>query len=180
MGNLGVVIAVMLLAQLRLHVGPVLPCMVAVHSSLMHQHAVPNMTSGRSVYSFTYQKSRHACLSNSFAVQLLLIDKTHLHVWDLARDHFVARKRISQQPLLAIFKSSGRCEFGVVSATAVDIWRVEQDLDYSIVLGGHTGPVIAVHAVNGAMVSPRITAAYAHHCCTPPAETDWPQPPQLW
>ncbi len=73
----------------------------------------------------------------------MLIDKSHLHVWDLARDRFVARKRISQQPLLAIFKSSGRCEFGVISGVAVDVWRVEQDLDYRIVLGGHTGPVIA-------------------------------------
>ena len=85
-------------------------------------------------------------------MQLLLIDRSHLHVWDLAADRFVARKRISQHPLLAIFKSSGRGEFGVVSATAVNIWRVEQDLDYRIVLGGHTGPVIAVHAVNGATV----------------------------
>ena len=86
-------------------------------------------------------------------MQLLVIDKNHLHVWDLARDHFVARKRISQHPLLAIFKSSGKGEFGMVSAGAVDIWRVEQDLDYRIVLGGHTGPVIALHAVNGALVS---------------------------
>ncbi len=86
-------------------------------------------------------------------MQLLVIDKNHLHVWDLARDHFVARKRISQHPLLAIFKSSGKGEFGVVSAGAVDIWRVEQDLDYRIVLGGHTGPVVALHAVNGALVS---------------------------
>ena len=85
-------------------------------------------------------------------MQLLLIDRSHLHVWDLASDRFVARKRISQQPLLAIFKSSGRGEFGLVSATAVNIWRVEQDLDYRIVLGGHTGPVIAVHAVNAAWV----------------------------
>ena len=94
----------------------------------------------------------YACTDTCFAVQLLLIDKHHLHVWDLTRDCFVARKRISQQPLLAIFKSSGRCEYGVVSATAVDIWRVDQDLDYCIVLGGHMGPVIAVHAVNGALV----------------------------
>lgn len=65
----------------------------------------------------------------------------------------MARKRISQHPLLAIFKSSGKGEFGVVSAGAVDIWRVEQDLDYRIVLGGHTGPVVALHAVNGALVS---------------------------
>ncbi|KAL0022030.1 hypothetical protein WJX77_007822 [Trebouxia sp. C0004] len=83
--------------------------------------------------------------------QLLVIDKNHLHVWDLARDHFVARKRISQHELLAIFKSSGKGEFGVVSAGAVDIWRVEQDLDYRIVLGGHTEPVIALLAVNGTM-----------------------------
>ncbi|KAL3145424.1 hypothetical protein ABBQ38_001669 [Trebouxia sp. C0009 RCD-2024] len=83
--------------------------------------------------------------------QLLLIDRHHLHVWDLAGDRFVARKRISQQPLLAIFKSSGRGEYGLVSATAVTVWRIEQDLDYRIVLGGHTGPVIAVHAVNGAV-----------------------------
>ena len=85
-------------------------------------------------------------------MQLLLIDRSHLHVWDLVADRFLARKRISQQTLLAIFKSSGRGEFGVVSATAVNIWRVEQDLDYRIVLGGHTGPVIAVHAVNGTTV----------------------------
>ena len=114
-------------------------------------------------------------------MQLLLIDKNRLHVWDLARDHFVACKRISQQPLLAIFKSSGRCEFGVVSATAVDIWRVEQDLDYSIVLGGHTGPVIAVHAVNGAMVSPFITAAISlYSCMSSPAQALRLQPPRLW
>lgn len=86
-------------------------------------------------------------------MQLLVIDKNHLHVWDLARDHFVARKSISQHPLLAIFKSSGKGEFGIVSAGAVDIWKVEQDLDYRIVLGGHTGPVVALHAVNGALVS---------------------------
>lgn len=73
----------------------------------------------------------------------------------------MARKRISQQPLLAIFKSSARCEYGVVSATAVDTWRVEQDLDYRIVLGGHTGPVIAVHAVNGAVVR---CYPCMHHC----------------
>lgn len=96
--------------------------------------------------------SCYACLQRCHAVQLLLIDRGHLHVWDLASDRFIARKCISQQPLLAIFKSSGRGEFGVVTATAVNIWRVEQDLDYRIVLGGHTGPVIAVHAVNGASV----------------------------
>ena len=89
----------------------------------------------------------------SRVLQLLLIDKHHLHVWDLVRDRFVARKRISQQPLIAIFKASSKGEFGVVSGSAVDMWRVEQDLNYRIVLGGHTGPVIAVHPVNGAPVS---------------------------
>ena len=93
------------------------------------------------------------CRSSTVVMQLRVIDKNHLHVWDLARDHFVARKRISQHPLLAIFKSSGKGEFGIVFAGAVDIWRVEQDLDYRIVLGGHTGPVIALHAVNGSLVS---------------------------
>ncbi|KAA6427784.1 MAG: hypothetical protein FRX49_02447 [Trebouxia sp. A1-2] len=52
--------------------------------------------------------------------QLLVIDKNHLHVWDLARDHFVARKRISQHPLLAIFKSSGKGEIGVAESEAQD------------------------------------------------------------
>ena len=88
-----------------------------------------------------------------FVVQLLLIDKHHLHVWDLVRDRFVARKRISQQPLFAIFKTHSKGEFGVVSGCAVDMWRIEQDLNYRIVLGGHTGPVVAVHPVNGAVVS---------------------------
>ena len=78
----------------------------------------------------------------------------------------MARKRISQQPLLAIFKSSGRGEFGVVSATAVNIWRVEQDLDYRVVFGGHTGPVIAVQAVNGAVVCcPGMPQETACLCC---------------
>ena len=86
------------------------------------------------------------------SLQLLLIDKNHLHVWDLTHDRFIARERISQQPLLAIFKASGRGEFGVVSPSAVDIWRVDQDLDYRVVLGGHTGPVIAVHTVKGELV----------------------------
>lgn len=85
-------------------------------------------------------------------MQLLLIDKHHLHIWDLARDRFVGRKRISQQPLIAIFKAGGKGEFGVVSGCAVDVWRVEQDLNYRIVLGGHTGPVVAVHPVNGVPV----------------------------
>ena len=87
------------------------------------------------------------------AVQLVLIDKHHLHVWDLAHDRFVAHERVSQQPLLAIFKGRGRGEFGVASPLAVDTWRVDQDLDYRVVLGGHSGPVIAIHTANGALVS---------------------------
>jgi len=31
--------------------------------------------------------------------------------------------------------------------------HLQEQLDYRIVLGGHTGPVIALHAVNGALVS---------------------------
>ena len=85
-------------------------------------------------------------------LQLLLIAKNHIQVWDLTNASFIARERSSQQPLLAIFKASGRGEFGVVSPSAVDIWRVDQDLDYRIVLGGHTGPVIAVHTVKGELV----------------------------
>ena len=91
--------------------------------------------------------------SCAVTVQLVLIDKHHLHVWDLARDRFVAKERVSQQPLLAIFKGRGGGEFGIVSPLAVDIWRVDQDLDYRVVLGGHTGPVIAIHTADGALVS---------------------------
>lgn len=86
------------------------------------------------------------------AMQLLLVDKHHLHIWDLVRDRFVARKRISQQPLIGIFKSHNKGEYGVVSGCAVDLWKVEQDLKYRVVLGGHTGPVIALHPINGAAV----------------------------
>lgn len=88
----------------------------------------------------------------SLGVQLLLVDKQHLHIWDLVRDRFVARKRISQQPLIGIFKSHNKGEYGVMSGCAVDLWKVEQELRYRVVLGGHTGSVIALHPINGAAV----------------------------
>ncbi|KAK9807011.1 hypothetical protein WJX72_010761 [[Myrmecia] bisecta] len=85
--------------------------------------------------------------------QVVLADKRgYLWLWDLRRQCMAASKRLATDAIVAVFKSRVAGEFGVCYAQLLEFWRIERDLDYNIVRGGHTGPVVSLYAVPGRQV----------------------------
>jgi hypothetical protein len=91
------------------------------------------------------------------AVQAVTVDRAgFLALHAATSGEMLASKRVSTQPVVGLLHAPAAAAqpglYAVVAEDRVTLWRVERDVEYNVVRGGHAGAVVALYACSDGLV----------------------------
>jgi fructose 1,6-bisphosphatase len=64
----------------------------------------------------------------------------------------LATKSVTSKAIVAMQRLGNTGMYAVATAHSIAFWWLRRDLGYGIVRGGHTGPIISIHACHAKVV----------------------------
>ncbi|GMH37101.1 hypothetical protein BSKO_04974 [Bryopsis sp. KO-2023] len=73
----------------------------------------------------------------------------YLAIYCLKKETMLATKRLTTKPILSIHHREATDDYVVILEGEIQVWRIERDVGYNVLRGGHTGPVVSLYTCSG-------------------------------
>lgn len=77
-------------------------------------------------------------------------------IYCLKRERMLASKQLTAKPIVSIHHREQHRDYIIILDSLIQVWRIDRDVGYNVIRGGHTGPVTALYTCSGGQVSKTI------------------------
>lgn len=77
----------------------------------------------------------------------------------------LATKQVTGSPIVGFHLRHKHDDLIVVIESGITVWKINRDVHYNVVRGGHTGPVISLYTCSGGKVIQKKKAASTSNSC---------------
>ncbi|CAD7702678.1 unnamed protein product [Ostreobium quekettii] len=91
-------------------------------------------------------------------LQIIVVDSCgYLAIYCLKKGRMLVSKRLTKHPIVSIYQRMECKDIIVVTTSEIQAWRIDRDVGYNLLRGGHSGPVISLYTCSGGLATPNET-----------------------